>query len=216
MTPAIEAVVFDLDGVLVDTELQHLEATKALVAPAELLVEEYKTFIGGGPYLEWMEATYGIRLEEFESRYTALFLEELAREVIEPLDGARELIATLRARGLALAVASQSSRAWIEATLAAVALDRAFDAIATAQDTRSKPAPDVYLDAAGRLGVAPASCLAIEDSAHGVRAAVEAGMVVVQSRQSSFPQPPQAGVAAVIDTLRAFELGWLDHPPARR
>jgi beta-phosphoglucomutase-like phosphatase (HAD superfamily) len=72
-----------------------------------------------------------------------------------------------------------------------------------------KPAPDVYLHAASRLGVPPEACLAIEDSVLGVRAALAAGMRVVQSRGTSFPAPPQPGVHAVIESLREFDLRWL-------
>jgi HAD superfamily hydrolase (TIGR01509 family) len=213
----VRAVVFDLDGVLVDTEPMHLAATRALIAPAELEVEAYERFIGRGGFKEWLEATYGIARAIIDERYTPLFFEELSRDGLEPLDGALDLIEAIARRPLPLAVASQSSRSWVEATLEAASLHTRFEAVSTAEEAGAdKPAPDVYLHAAEALGVPASRCLAVEDSVHGVRSAVDAGMVVVQSRQASFPQEPQPGVRAVIASLREFDLGWLDHPPSAR
>ena len=127
------------------------------------------------------------------------------------IDGASDLLASLVARGLPLGVASQSSHALIEASLRAAKLAHHFGVVVSVQDVGNvgKPAPDVYLHAASRLGVPPAACLAIEDSVVGVRSALAAGMRVVQSRGTSFPAPPQPGVHAVIESLRDFDLRWL-------
>ncbi|MEZ4501376.1 MAG: HAD-IA family hydrolase [Dehalococcoidia bacterium] len=212
----ILAVVFDLDGVLVDTEPLHLAATRVLITPATLEDADYEQFIGRGGFKEWLEATYGVPRAVIDARYTPLFLEELTHG-LPPLDGAVELLEAIRARGLPLAVASQSSRPWVEATLEAAALRSSFDAISTAEEAGAdKPAPDVYLHAADALGIEAARCLAVEDSVHGVESAVGAGMTVVQSRQTAFAAPPQPGADAVIDSLRAFDLGWLDRPPGPR
>lgn len=212
----ILAVVFDLDGVLVDTEPLHLAATRALIAPAVLDDEAYEQFIGRGGFKEWLEATYGVPRAVIDARYTPLFLEQLAHG-LNPLDGALELIEALRQRALPLAVASQSSRPWVEATLNAAGLRAHFGAISTAEEAGAdKPAPAVYLHAADALGIKAARCLAIEDSVHGVRSAADAGMTVVQSRQASFAQEAQPGAHAVIVSLRDFDLGWLDRPPGPR
>ena len=89
----------------------------------------------------------------------------------------------------------------------------AFHALVSAQEVeRGKPAPDVYLRAAELLGADPAACIAIEDSAHGVTAALAAGMTVVQARQTSHPFPQKPGVAAVVESLCDFELRWRPAP----
>lgn len=213
----ILAVVFDLDGVLVDTEPMHLAATRALIAPAELEVEAYERFIGRGGFKEWLEATYGIPRAVIDAGYTPLFLEELARDGLVPLDGAEELLDGIEARGVPVAVASQSSRSWVEATLEAAGLRQRFEVISTAEEAGAdKPAPDVYLHAAAALNIEAARGLAVEDSVAGVRSAADAGMVVVQSRQASFAQQAQPGVHAVVASLRDFDLDWLDHPPSAR
>ena len=212
----IEAVIFDLDGVLVDTEPLHLAATRALIAPAELAAGEYERFIGRGGFKEWLEATYDIARTEIDAHYGDLFYAELERNGLRPLDGAVELIEAIEARDRRLAVASQSSRAWVEATLQTAGLERHFPLVATAEEAGAdKPAPDVYLHAARMLDVAPRDCIAVEDSAHGVASAGAAGMIVVQSTQASFSQPRQPGTHAVITALADFDLGWLDAPPGR-
>lgn len=217
MTPdPVLAVVFDLDGVLVDTEPLHLAATRALIAPATLDDEAYEQFIGRGGFKEWLEATYGLPRAVIDARYTPLFLEQLERG-LDPLDGAIDLIEAMRMRGLPLAVASQSSRLWVEATLEAARLRTHFEAISTAEEAGAdKPAPDVYLHAADALGIQAARCLAVEDSVHGVRSAADAGMTVVQSRQTAFAAAPQPAAHAVIASLREFDLAWLDRPPGPR
>ncbi|MEE8337040.1 MAG: HAD family phosphatase, partial [Dehalococcoidia bacterium] len=165
---AVEAVVFDLDGVLVDTEPVHLAATRALIAPAELTDEVYEQFIGTGGFDQWLAATYEITVEEIHERHSGLVLEALERAGLGPIDGAVELLEAIGERGIALAVASQSSRGTVESTLRTVGLARYFPVIVTAGEAgRDKPAPDVYLLAAERLGVAPAACIAVEDSVHG-------------------------------------------------
>lgn len=218
MSPArikVEAVIFDLDGVLVDTEPAHLAVTRALIAPAALRVEEYERFIGRGGFKEWLEATYGIARAEIDARSRDLFNAELERNPPTPLPGAVELIEAIAARGLGLAVASQSSREWVEVTLRAAGLSSHFPLVVSAETAgRDKPAPDVYLLAARLLEVAPRACIAIEDSVSGIASARAAGMWVVQSRQASFVPPPQPEAHAVIASLQEFDLAWLDGVPA--
>ncbi len=210
----VAAVIFDLDGVLVDTEPVHLAATRALIAPAEISNEQYERFIGRGGFKQWIESTYGIARAEMDERSSDLFYVELERASLEPLPGAVELIEAIGVRGLGLAVASQSSRAWVQRTLQSVGLDDRIPLIVTTEEVGAdKPAPDVYLRAAERLDVEPRGCIAIEDSVHGVASASAAGMRVVQSTQASFSPPRQPGAHAVIASLRDFDRGWLDGEP---
>ena len=90
------------------------------------------------------------------------------------------LLTALRQRGVRTAVASSSRRAWIQKVLARLGLEDQFDAAAAGDEVpRAKPAPDVYLLAARRLGTAPETCVALEDSQNGVRSAKAAGMVCI-------------------------------------
>jgi HAD superfamily hydrolase (TIGR01509 family) len=208
---AIEAVISDLDGTLVDSERVYLAATRAVIAPALIEDAIYEAWIGRGGFSEWIETTYGVARDGFRARVLEEFARALELDSAPAIDGAHDLLASLTARGLPLAVASQSSHALIEASLRATKLAHHFSVVVSVQDVANvgKPAPDVYLHAASRLGVPAAACLAIEDSVVGVRSALAAGMRVVQSRGTSFPAPPQPGVHAVIESLREFDPRWL-------
>ena len=209
------AIVFDLDGVLVDSEPVHLRAAKRLVAPQPLSEEDYARFTGLAiePFMAWVRAHYGLEdsVEELIRRYATLVTAELRGGDIEPLDGARELIAAAREAGWAVGLASQSIAEWVHATLEGCGLAGAFDVASSGDDTeRAKPEPDIFLLAAERLGVPPAACVAIEDSPAGVQSAASAGMFVVQSRQASTAAPPQPDARLVVASLRELDLAALE------
>ena len=214
MSGALEAVIFDMDGVLVDSEPVHWRASQRLFAPLELTMEEYAPFIGLAiePYMAWARERFGLdgSVEELIGGYSAAVTAELGSGPIDPLDGARELIAAARERGLRVALASQSIADWVHATLRSADLAAAFDAVVTGDDVdRGKPAPDIYLHTAALLGVAPEASVAIEDSPAGVQSAAAAGMVVVQSRQASSAAPPQPAADVVVGSLREVDLDAL-------
>ena len=211
---AERAIVFDLDGVLVDSEPAHLRASQRLVAPERISEQDYARFTGLAiePFMEWVREHYGLTdsVEELRLRYAALVTAELRSGDVEPLDGARELIAAAREAGWAVGLASQSIAEWVDATLDGCGLAGAFDITISGDDVeRGKPAPDTFQLAAKRLGVAPAACVAIEDSAAGVMSAEAAGMFVVQSRQASTAAPPQPGARLVVASLRELDLATL-------
>lgn len=214
MSRAIRAVVFDLDGVLVDSEPVHWRASVRLFAPHELRMEEYEPFVGLAiePYMAWAREHFGLdaSVEELTERYAEAVTAELKAAPIPPLDGARELIAATRARGLRVGLCSQSIARWVHPTLRAAGLDGSFDVVVTGDDVeRAKPEPDIYLHAARLLGAEPEACIAVEDSPAGVRSAAAAGMLVVQSRQASSAAPPQPAAHMVVDSLRELDLDRL-------
>ncbi|MDE2697217.1 MAG: HAD family phosphatase [Chloroflexota bacterium] len=219
MSQAIEAVIFDLDGVLVDSEPVHWRASERLFAPNELTMEDYEPFVGLAtePYMAWAREHFGLdaSVEELTDRYHEAVTAELESGPIPPLDGACELIAATRARGLHVGLCSQSIADWVHPTLRAAGLGGSFDAVVTGDDVeRAKPEPDIYLHAARLLGVAPEACVAIEDSPAGVRSATAAGMLVVQSRQASSAAEPQPGAHLVVGSLRDVDLDRLREPSA--
>ncbi len=208
------AVVFDLDGVLVDSEPAHFQASQRLVAPERIDEDDYARFTGLAiePFMRWVREQYGLAdsVAELTGRYAALVTAELRSGALEPLDGARELIAASRAAGWAVGLASQSIAEWVEATLEGCGLAGVFDVAVSGDDIdRGKPAPDIFLLAALRLGVAPGACVAIEDSPAGVMSATAAGMYVVQSRQATTAAPPQPDAHLVVATLRELDLAAL-------
>jgi HAD superfamily hydrolase (TIGR01509 family) len=210
----IEAVIFDLDGVLIDSEPMYLEVARRVVAPGVLTEEDYARFIGTSGFSAWMHETYGIPLLEVRERYETILNGYVTEFAVPRLDGAIELIEAVQRRGVRTAIATQTRPDWVASSLLSSGLEPYIKTIVTSAEVeRGKPAPDIYLHAARRLEVDPARCIAIEDSGHGVASAHAAGMIVVQSRQSAFPHPPQDGANVVIDSLRDFDLGWLDSPP---
>lgn len=217
MSRAIRAVIFDLDGVLVDSEPVHWRASGRLFAPHELKMEEYEPFVGLAiePYMAWARERFSLdaSVEELTERYAEAVTAEIESGPLPPLDGARELIAAARARGLRVGLCSQSIANWVHPTLRAANLDGSFDAVVTGDDVeRAKPEPDIYVHAARLLGVAPEACVAIEDSPAGIQSATAAGMLVVQSRQASSAAAPQAGAHLVVDSLREVDLDRLPEP----
>jgi HAD superfamily hydrolase (TIGR01509 family) len=217
---AIVAVIFDLDGVLVDSEPAHRRAARRLVAPAELADEEYAGFVGSAveTFMTWIHQRYAPATPAafISARYSALVEQEMLARPVPAFDGAVELLGALKERGIRIALASQSLPTWVHATLAGARLDEWFEVVATATDVaRPKPAADIYQYTAARLGVAPHACLAIEDSIVGVQSALAAEMVVVQSRQGSTSPPPQSDVEHIVDSLRDFDLGWLEETSGR-
>jgi HAD superfamily hydrolase (TIGR01509 family) len=214
-TRGIQAVIFDLDGVLVDSEPAHHAATQRLIAPGTVSDEEYGRFVGASVewFAEWVRDRFALEatVEEVIARYDELVTEQLQALKLQPLDGAVELLDAIRARELPVAVASQSQPRWVFTTLDGAGLVPHIDIVVSADAvTRAKPDPDIYFHTATLLDVSAKACLVVEDSIPGVQAANAAGMFVVQTRQASSAVEPQPGANEVIGSLRDFDLAWLD------
>ena len=186
MAPRFQAVVFDNDGLLLDTEAAWTRAEEDLFARRgrAFTAEHKRALIGSSPttsavMLEAMLDSPG-EGEALTDELHALVMAEVLAGV-PPRPGALELIDALRAAGVRLAVASNSRREFVEHALRTAGLaDGRFDVVVTADDVAApKPAPDLYLSACSALGAAPEQCAALEDSAVGVASAVAAGLYVV-------------------------------------
>jgi beta-phosphoglucomutase len=178
----LRGVIFDMDGVLVESEPFIAEAAGRMFAEKGFLVrpDEFRPFIGQGEdrFVGGVAETRGIPIDlaRDKARTYEIYL-ELIPGRLHPLAGARAFIAACHARGLVLAVASSADRIKVEGNLRELAMPRgAFAAVVTGSDVRAKkPAPDIFLEAARRLGLDPAACLVIEDAVAGVAAAKAAG-----------------------------------------
>jgi beta-phosphoglucomutase len=180
----IAGAVFDLDGTLVDNIRFHFEAFRALASRFGLVMDEatfqsfnglknediFPRFLGRELTRNEIEALS----DEKESSYRALYGPEIVAH-----RGAPELLERLRTGGVKLAVASSAPPANRAMVLDRLGWNERFHAVVASEGLRGKPAPDIFLAAAKLLGVAPASCVAFEDAANGVRAAAAAGMIVV-------------------------------------
>lgn len=203
----LAAVLFDLDGTLADTERQNAEAVARVLARAgRPLSDEERAFVIGHGWNEiyhHLVGNGGIRFGYEELMHAAG--EERVRlvgeEGLDVLPGAVETVRRLTQRYRS-AVVSGSSRAEVEAVLRALAVHDCFPWFLGAEDTaRGKPFPDGYLLAASRLEVAPGSCLVLEDSTAGIRAARAAGMKVIGVRAGNFAGQPQDEADHIVETL---------------
>ena len=180
------AVIFDCDGTLVDSEpLARVAWERTLAAHGYRLVDADLEHVLGLPYPvvhRYFAERAGGRLPGADTLYPVLTRELLGlfEAQLAPFEDAVATVGELRERGVAVAVASSSARARLEFALGHVGLDGAF-AVTVAGDevARGKPAPDMFLVAARRLGAEPSACVVVEDSAPGVAAGRAAGMGVL-------------------------------------
>lgn len=176
------AVLFDMDGVLVDSERFISAAAIRMFEEHGVRVkeEDFLPFVGTGEnrYIGGVAEKYGVRfeLERAKARTYEIYA-GLVRGKLRALPGAVEFVNRSRARGLACAVATSADRVKLEVNLREIGLPAdTFDALVNGLDVeRKKPHPDIYLEAARRLGVEPGRCLVVEDAVSGVTAAKAAG-----------------------------------------
>jgi HAD superfamily hydrolase (TIGR01509 family) len=205
----IEAVVFDLDGVLLDTEQLWDEAREQLARErGGRWHENAQRDMMGMSSLEWSRYMHDViglpEPPEEISREVVRRLAELYRERLPAVPGAPEAVERLAARR-PLGLASSSNRELIDLALELLGVVHLFAATVSSEEVpRGKPAPDVYLEAARRLGVDPTHAAAIEDSENGIRAAKAAGMRVVAIPNRHFPPGEDALTQADV-ILRSLE-----------
>jgi HAD superfamily hydrolase (TIGR01509 family) len=215
----VEAVIFDMDGVLVDSEPLHFATTNAVLArrgasidrafyDRRLGLPEVDFFRDVVEHAGLREAPEALAAERIRESLAALAGPELL-----PMDGALECLLLLRADGRRLGLASSASRAQVALVAERFALRAVLSALVSVEEVaQGKPAPDLFLEAARRLQVSPADCLVVEDAVSGVRAARAAGM-----RALALPPPGHsgaehlaAGALAVLSSLRELTPDRLD------
>lgn len=208
---AVAAVVFDLDGILVDTEPFWADAKHEVTdanggrwradAPTAMLG------MSGPEWSQWMHDDLGVPLPADEIR--AQVVEGMLRRIragLSLLDGAGDAVASIAARW-PVGLASSADRPVIEAVLEATELSVYFRAIVSSDEAgRGKPAPDVYLAAAERLGAAPEATVAVEDSGNGMRAAKAAGMGLIAIPIAHTPVDPDVLAQADVVLTAITEL----------
>jgi HAD superfamily hydrolase (TIGR01509 family) len=206
----VAAVVFDMDGVIIDSEQVWDEVREELVADwgGRSRPEAQRAMMGMSSH-EWsryLHEVVGLR-EPPDVINGEVVRRMLARYEVElpVVPGAVDAVRRLASAGFRLAVASSSNRELIDAVLRRLGLTALFGVTVSSEEVkRGKPAPDVYLEAARRLGFDPARCAAVEDSASGIRAASAAGMRVIAYPNRHYPPATDALVLADT-TLAGFD-----------
>jgi HAD superfamily hydrolase (TIGR01509 family) len=211
------AIIFDMDGVIVDSEPRHEQAFREIfheLGCGDQHGLDFTAYYGRSDRTLWND--YIARhhppqsLQELLALKQEHFLRILRRD--QPIFAEAPALIERLAGHYRLAVASGSMHAVIEEVLAMRPLRRFFEVVVSVQDVpRGKPAPDVFLLAAERLGVAPRDCCVIEDAAAGVEAALAAGMEVV-AITNSLPAERLAHATHVVSTFAQVEQWFLDGP----
>ena len=205
----IDAVIFDLDGVLVDTEHVWDDARKELARErGRPWPEDASRAMMGMSSLEWsryMHEVVGLSEPPEEiSAEVVRRLQDIYRRELPLFDGAVSAVERL-AKHWPLGLASSSNRELIDLVLELAGLAEYFKATVSSEEVpRGKPAPDVYLEAARRLGVQPDRGAAVEDSENGIRSAKAAGMRVLAIQNAIYP-PAKDALALADDALASLE-----------
>lgn len=210
---SVRFVIYDLDGLLLDTEQIYSDAMREVVRRYGKDIDaKLKLRIIGRPAIESARYTVSalglpVSAEEYLRQRNQLLVKRFPAAGSKP--GARELVAHLHGHGVKQAVATSSPRELLEIKVRRHRdWFRQFEHIVSVEDAdveRGKPAPDVFLAAARKLGASPSECLVFEDSPAGVTAAISAGMPVVAVPEAEMKDGDFAAANQVLDSLTEFE-----------
>jgi HAD superfamily hydrolase (TIGR01509 family) len=214
---AIQAVVFDLDGVIIDTEAVWEEVRRAYVAEyGKQFLPDSQTRMMGMSTGEWStHLSRDVGVPRTPEEVAADVLGRMAgryREDLPLIPGSVDAVRRMAER-FPVALASSSARILIDQVLKTAGLSDVFQVtLSTEEVPRGKPAPDVYLATASRLGLSPEVCAAVEDSSNGLRSAAAAGLAVIAVPHGIYPPAPDALEAAslVIDDLAELTVAAVD------
>lgn len=183
----LKAVIFDMDGVLVDSEPLHYEADRILLEEKlniNLDYDYYKQYIGSTVTYMWNKIKKDFSIEEYEADKLRAMADEITERLVESqgykeIEGVVCFVKSLK-ENYKIAVASSSYLEKIERNVRNLGLEKEFDKLVSGIEVANpKPAPDIFLEAAKRLGVEPHECVVVEDSENGVNAAKAAGMACI-------------------------------------
>lgn len=215
MTAALEALVFDFDGLILDTETPQFHTVAAAFSAhgVDLDLTDWQDIVGTADHPHWSEMladalgarAHDVDLDVVRQERQSEYHRRLEDESVLP--GVVDLIGAALAAGLALAVASSSPRDWVHGHLTRLGLRAHFDSLHTREDVeRTKPAPDLFDRAVTSLGAEPGRTVVLEDSPHGVTAAKAAGTIVVACPNDVTRGQSFAHADLVVDSLAAVEL----------
>ena len=208
----IKAVIFDLDGVIVESEHIHIEAEKQTMLKhgVHITSEELHKYTGTTAKHMFTELIGKYKLnttfeKTFSEKEEILF--KLLKEDTRPTKGIIKLLQKLKQRNIKLAIASSSHRRLINFVLERLNIEASFDSIIGAEDiTHSKPNPEIFLKTAEKLVVSPAECCVVEDAALGVEAAKRAGMKCIGYRNPNSGDQDLSKADIAIDDFSKLDI----------
>lgn len=204
-----------MDGVITDSEPLYNEAVNVVLAPEGLTLsdDDHRAIMGSSIRYTWRYVIdrFGLagEVEDWTPAYDVAVAEVLSANAVAA-EGLEWLLGGIKKRGLRIGLATSSRTNWTEAILKRLGVTEDFEAIATTDMVdAAKPAPDLYLLAAGKLGVSPERCLALEDTPRGIASAKAAGMTAVAVRTESTAGMDISAADYAIDRLTDFDFAWL-------
>ena len=219
----LQAIIFDFDGIILDTESAFLRAWEEIYAEYgyTLSLDAWVAMLGASsnpaePY-EFLETHLGYALDRLalHARHEERELELLERESLMP--GVSELIGQAAQKQLRLGIASSSRRSWVARHLTRFGLTDKFDSIKTADEVPlTKPNPDLYLAVLAELGITPREAVAIEDTPNGMLAAKRAGLFCIAVPNQVTRHLPALHADLTLDSLEQLPIGELLELPSRR
>ncbi len=208
----IKAVIFDMDGVITDSELLYGEAINVVFegAPHVLTDDDHRAIMGSSiDYTwDWIMRRFNLSgpVERWKQRYDDAVVRLLTKKA-EPTPGIYQLLDDIEQRHVRLGLASSSQHNWVMAVLGKLGLKDRFETVASCEMVpNAKPAPDLYLLAVNKLGVIPSECMAIEDTPRGIQAAKAAGIYTVALRTGPTASLDISEADLIIDSLGRFPL----------
>ncbi len=212
-----EAVIFDMDGVIVDSEQFYFQAAKIIMDQEDFYMtdEYFGSFTGTTDEYTWRTIKDDYDLPNSVNHY----LERVA-DIVERLkeeqgltfyEGVKSFIQTLHQKGYKLAIASSSGMDDIQTVVSTLRVEEYFDELVTGEwFEESKPHPEIYIDTARRLETDPNKCLVIEDSHNGVRAAKSAGMTCIGYVDPKYPPQDLSLADAIVSDFNEITIDALD------
>lgn len=205
-----KAIIFDMDGVIADSEPLHLRAENITLAPygVQITEEDCREFRGRSVklLLENLITKYSldVNLEKIFSAHKKILLQLYSKEVT-PINGSLQLLRWFKEQNYRVALASSSSTQLVGSVIKKFKIQAMFDTIVSGSEINNfKPAPDIFLEAASRLSLHPGKSLVIEDSTAGVKAAKSAGMFCIGFRSLHTPNQDLSRADLIIDDLADF------------
>ena len=209
----MEAFLFDMDGVIVDTQQYHSRALQQVFTEIGVSVSlaELSQYAGTkrGSSFRGIAAQRGLKLlvEQLSARKDVLFNDIIAHTQLQPIEGIPELLAKLQAAGIPMAIASSSSDAFIAYIVDCLHIRSFFDALLSGENLpESKPNPAIYLLTAQTLGVLPEQCVVLEDAALGVQAAKAAGMYCIGYQNPHSGQQDLSHADEIVASIRDIHI----------
>ena len=210
----LKAIIFDMDGVIIDSEPLHFKLEKELLEElgGKITQEEHSTFVGTTDYHMWstFKKQFGFKpsIDEVMQIKKERFNKNIHK--IELIDNFWDFFIKVYNEGYPLALASSNNRETVDLIVEKFNLDKYLRVIMSGEDVKEgKPSPEIFLKAAEKLGVIPPDCIVIEDAENGVSAAKSAGMKCIGLKSSDYGNQDLAKADLIIKNFNELELNTL-------